>query len=171
MSNDVTFGQLVDFAVALPTEVVAEETVLSNLLKPIYAGIAALKNGPLDVKADALGKNLYDLEVKLNTYAQDVSNAATAISLYKNLFGWITIPGSGIILDMFNALLTDAEKFVAGASSGTNPTIAQAKGYLSQFLVATHQLVALMPAIGEYSVGGVSVNQVLIGLDEIAAAI
>lgn len=167
--SDLTLGQLVTVASQLPATVVQEETVLSNLLKPVYAGVAALKNGPLDQKADALGQQLYKLEVQLNTYAQDVANVANAVSVYMALIGGFSLPGSGIVVDTVSALIADANKFVAAAEA--SPNLVTVKGYLTQFLAATQQLITLVPTIGTYAVDGVTVSQVLVGLEEIAAAI
>jgi hypothetical protein len=169
--SDLTLSQIAAYAKALPQDAVFLETVLSNLLKPIYAGIAALKNVALDQKADALGLQLYNVEVQINTYAQDVANAVNAISVYLPLIGGFSLPGSGAVVSIISNLWAEGEKLAAEVQAGGAVPIATAKSYLSQFVTATQGLISLVPSIGTYAVNGVSVSQILVGLEEVAAAL
>jgi hypothetical protein len=172
--SDITLSQLIDQLDALPSEIVQLETVLRDtVVSPIVSTVAATKNATLEVEVDKLSMDLFKVEQGANTIAQDIANTVDKIKLFSVIpgIGSYVIPGSGVVLDEFNKFLTEAANFKSSVIAHNQTLLSSAKSYLTQFLTAMNELIAIVPLIGLYSVDGVTVTQILAGLQAVASVL
>ncbi|MGD0181209.1 MAG: hypothetical protein ABSC15_15465 [Terriglobales bacterium] len=171
MSSDVTFNQVISFLENTPKEAVTLETVLQNVLQSIATAVGATKNAALCKQVDTALEQIYTEEVAVNGIATNIANWAKGLSVYAMFIGGLTIPDSGAVVAQLQALVTRAESWKTKTLSDNASVLAEAKTLLAQFVAVGQSVIDVLPGVGTYAVGGVSVSQILALLTQIGASV